>query len=380
MPREDRLTVVTAAVLERVDGLAHDVIDAVLASAATAANDRLFDADDEAEATGWQVTFDGLEAMLGRLRALSRPRLRIDTQRTTASRKFVDLEIQLSPQPSASGDRFLFWVEIKHGAGVHGTQLTDYETDIALRDADHRLVLVLAPRQSVPDITDVPQTMPVVHWQAVAEVVRRWTKRPGLSEVEHFLLIDYLAFLREEGLMDEELLTAEHAFVLRAEPAAGGAVAKLMELTDDHITEHWGPRGKKKGGQKPDYSLGYWAHYSLTRNGGLDASELWRSSTLEWGLFKDTSRDDPRNAWVFASGATFWLAKDNPAALSDNAAWLARRRVDGFEYVNEWSWRLFRFRYPEEVLAATTLDTQVALLGDWVIESFQLLADNPPEH
>jgi hypothetical protein len=239
-------------------------------------------------------------------------------------------------------------------------------------------VLVLAPRQSLPSITDVPQTMPVVQWQAIAEVVRRWTKRPGPTEVERFLLEDYLAFLREEGLMDEELLTAEHAFVLRAEPATIGAVAQLMERTDDHITQHWGPRGQKKGGQKPDYSLGYYAQYSLAPEGADDATERWRSTTLEWGLFKDTSRDDPRNAWVFASGATFWAAKDSP--VSDNAAWLAERRADGFEYVNEWSWRLFRFRYPEEVLAGTTLDAQVTLLGDWVIESFRLLADNPPEH
>ena len=37
-PRENRLTEVTAAVLERVDGLAHDVMDAALATAAVAAD------------------------------------------------------------------------------------------------------------------------------------------------------------------------------------------------------------------------------------------------------------------------------------------------------------------------------------------------------
>src|SRR5262249_20442807 len=39
-PRENRLTEVTAALLERVEGLAFDVMDAVLASAATVANER----------------------------------------------------------------------------------------------------------------------------------------------------------------------------------------------------------------------------------------------------------------------------------------------------------------------------------------------------
>ena len=78
--------------------------------------------------------------------------------------------------------------------------------------------------------------------QAFAETVRRWANRPDLGDVERFLLNDYLAYLREEGLMDEELLTAEHAFVLRAHPAADATVARLIELTDAHIAKEWGPR------------------------------------------------------------------------------------------------------------------------------------------
>ncbi|MGZ4287994.1 MAG: hypothetical protein ACXVHB_26805 [Solirubrobacteraceae bacterium] len=136
-PRENRLTEVTAAVLERVDGLAYDVMDAVLASAATAAHDRLFDAADAQEVASLEAARDALTAQLARLRELDRPRLQVDTQVTTASTKFVDLELRFSPRPFAPGETFLFWVEVKHGANVHGTQLTDYETDIRREAADH---------------------------------------------------------------------------------------------------------------------------------------------------------------------------------------------------------------------------------------------------
>jgi hypothetical protein len=295
--------------------------------------------------------------------------------------KFVDLELRFSPRPFERGDTFLFWLEVKHGADTHGTQLTDYETDIRLRDADHRLVLVLAPRQSAGELTGVPDTMPVVDWQAVAEVVRRWAKRPDIPEVERFLLTDYLTYLQEEGLMDEELLTAEHAFALRAVPAATSTAAKLLELADAHVTANWGPRGDKKGGgRNPAYGLGYWAHYSLAPEGGAEAPGTWRSTTFEWGLFGDWDRADPPNAYVFVAGATFYAVRDDPTKLAENADWLAARRQDGFEHLSIYYWRLFRFKYPEELLAATTLDDQVEALGSWVVESFRLLAAAPPPH
>ena len=127
-----------------------------------------------------------LAAQLERLREFDRPRLQVDTQVTTASTKFVDLELRFSPRPFAPGETFLFWVEVKHGANVHSSQLIDYETDIRREAADQRLVLVLAPRQSAGELVGVPEMMPVVDWQAVAEVVRRWAKRPGLGEVTGF--------------------------------------------------------------------------------------------------------------------------------------------------------------------------------------------------
>lgn len=177
--------------------------------------------------------------------------------------------------------------------------------------------------------------------------------------------------------MDVELLTAEHAFVISAYNEAEQAIAKLMELTDDFIQDHWGERGTTAGGKKPKYEPGYWAHYPKAAKGKPEA-QTWRSTAFEWSLISDAHRDESRNAFVFVAGATFWAARDSPATIPENADWVAARRKDGFEYVNSWSWRLWRHRYPEELLGETTLDGQAELLGRWVVESFDLLAKAPP--
>lgn len=376
-PQENRLTEVTGAVLERVEGLAQHVLVAVLATAETAATERLLNARGGAEAESWQAALDRLAATRSGLQKLSNPRLRLSTQRTTKSGKFVDLELLLMPQPFAPGEAFLFWVEVKHGAGIHGTQLVDYETDIKGEHADERVVLVLAPRQSVPNLVGVPESMPVVEWQAFADAVRRWSKRPALGEVDRFLLDDYLAYLYEEGLMDAEFLTAEHAFVMSARTDAEQAIAKVMEVADAWVQEHWGQRGKTAGGKRPAYGPGYWAHYPMAARGETPP-ESWRSTNFEWSLIHDGHRDESRNAWAFVAGATFSVARDSPAPLPENAQWLVAHRQNGFEYVQSWSWRLWRHLYPEELLGATTLDAQAALLGGWVVQSFALLASAPP--
>ena len=384
-PRENRLTEVTAAVLERVPGLAQSLLIDLLAATlddspvANGRGARKPDANGVAASAASPADHLHAELALRSLEALAAPRLRVNTQVTTQSKKFVDLELRLRPQPFEPGEDLLVWVEVKHEADVHGTQLTDYVADIELEDADRRLVMVLAPREAAGQLSGVPPSVPVMEWQTGAQTIRRWARRPNMGEAERFLLGDYLAYLQEEGLMDDELLTAEHAFVLRAQPAAGAITARLVELTDAYVAAHWGRRLKAKGGEKhPSYGLDYWAHYGLLPDGSSGASPTWRSTVFEWGLTLDSARDDARNAWVFFAGATFWVAKDNPGSVTENAEWLSGRRKDGFEYVSAWYWRLNRYRYPEELLAETMLDGQVAALGEWVVKSFRKLSDVPP--
>jgi len=80
---------------------------------------------------------------------------------------------------------------------------------------------------------------------------------------------------------------------------------------------------------------------------------------------------------VFYAGATFFA--DGPASESDNAAWLAARSGEGFEYLRDAGlWRLWRFHYPEQLLAATSIAKQADLLAQFVADAFRALTDNGP--
>lgn len=382
-PQENRLTEVTAAVLENVDGFGVAFVGRMLGDAFESATVQSEICRNRSERALWRVEAARLAALLADVKSLGgRPRLRVTTQRVTTSAKFVDLELQLSPSIGARGKTLLFWVEVKHGADVHGSQLTDYLVDIASEGADVREVLLLAPRQTMSKLTGVPDKMPKAEWQSVANEVRHQLKarsRQSGVAVERFLLDEYLTYLDEEGLMDEEALTAEHAFVLSALLQTEQVVAKLIELADTSVQQHWGPRASVAGGEKkPTYGAGFWATYSTGPNDTHD--DAWQDGAFEWGMYEDTYRDEPRNAVVLGAGVTFFSAKGNPARLSDNAQWLEERRAGGYEYLTADYWRLFRYRYPEELLVARELDQQAEVLAGWVIEAFEALRANPPTH
>jgi len=375
-PRENRLTDIAAAVLEHVDGLAVALVDAALENAIANADVRLEAQPQARRAPRWRAVREHLAAMRAALQNLENPRLAVQSQLSTRSGKFTDLHIRLAPRPFAAGETLVFWLESKHGAQVHGTQLTDYVRDIKFVEADRHQVLVVAPRQDIAELVGVPDTMPVIAWQRVAAVMREWCRKPGVSDVERFLLGNFLLYLTEEGLMDEELFTAEHAFVLAAHPAADDASAKLVEMADDHVGGHWATRGPTAGGRNPAYGTDYWAHYPVVTKGRKPAR--WRSVVFGWGLMQDHLREEPRNGWVFWAGAMAVAARNSPFTVASNQEWMAKRHSEGFEYVPAVSWTLARFKYPEELLAHRIMEDQAQALGGWVVESFNLLAAAPP--
>ena len=177
-PRENRLTEVTAAVLERVNGLpavfVNHVIDAGLADAKRR---RL----DPAERT----RRDQLRHSTNTPWRL----VEIRTQVATAQGRFVDLELLLRPPLGSTLPALLLWVEVKHGADLHGDQLDAYLHDIALRPVGDatRIVALLAPRGWAPQDRAVPEAIVMVGWQDLASEVRKPTsiraseKRPGYA-------------------------------------------------------------------------------------------------------------------------------------------------------------------------------------------------------
>jgi hypothetical protein len=290
----------------------------------------------------------------------------VRTQRATINGNFIDLEITFG-----RGDipDLRVWVEIKHGADLHESQLENYVRDVGFEpQAEHRLVL-LAPRDAMPT-TDVAVTF--VEWQAIAVLLKR-LGRARDDPVERWLIEELLKYLEEEDLLDEEALTPAHSFVLAARPAADRAVERLLAFADQVVRAEWGDPIEfgKKGGARANFLPGFWwSQHPVSRTPKI--SDTWRDTRFEWSLREDRPRDQSRDAYAFCAGATF-LTKNNPLAIAGNEAWLAGLQAEGFERVSDWYWRLWRYSYPEQLMVEPTLEAQGHRLGRWVVEAFRTL-------
>lgn len=372
-PRENRLTEATAAVLERVDGLAHAVASALLDDACT--GDPAAPLDPATSMRRRELHAD--------CRRLRDPHVAVRTQVATPRGRFVDLELLLRPPAGQGGRGVLLWVEVKHGAGLHGDQLDAYveEIETAHPAAEvGRLVTVLAPRSGIAGLGAVPGCVAVTSWQQLAVAIAAFDGG-SLSGEQRFLLGEYLSYLREEGLMDPDGLTASSALALMDANAAGAAAAAICAVADRWIDARWGERGTHltAGGRAavPAFGLRYWAHHAprpTGAHGGLDLNGAW----LEWGL-RNTREldylDEARGSWAFVAGITV----TGKAQAHGDRAWMARLISSGFSFVWIGGWyRMVRLKYPDELLGATTLEGQGELLGRWVVDAFETIAEDPP--
>jgi hypothetical protein len=324
-PRENRLTETFASVLERVDGLASALIGA------------------------WtDTTPDG-------------PML-LNTQRTTVNGLFVDLELVFGTLAAPSRR---VWIEVKHGAGLHENQMEGYARDLKLEVHEESDLVLLAPRGEV----QTPEGVARADWQDVARFIRNWRNSETDDAVEAWLLREFVDYLKEAGLVEEDLLTPAHVFSLAAKPSTDRTVLRLIDIAQAVVQSEWGEARKssKTGGQG-------WVWYStFTIPDGL-----WGRAWLECQRRHDEFRSEPRDAYCFVSGMTFETLKGSVLAKETNAGWLAERIGEGFERVLAWHWRLWRPLYPEQLLDETSLDSQGRKLGNWVLNSFRLLRSSPP--
>lgn len=233
-----------------------------------------------------------------------------------------------------------------------------------------RLVL-LAPRQSFPEDSDGATP---VEWQQLGRFLRRYTKGINVRDSERWLLAQFLTYLKEQGLMDEEALAPAHAFELSARPAAERTIGRIVEIARPIIDTAWAaPKNfAKKGGKQPALGVGWWATYPV------QGDTTWGTAWFEWNLREDGFRPEPRDAIAFFAGVTFESAKSAPFAKAGNEAWLAAADAQGFERVQPWYWALWRPLYPEQLLADTYVEVQAERLADWVLRTFRQLAETPP--
>jgi hypothetical protein len=289
------------------------------------------------------------------------------TQRSTVGGRFVDLEIAFGPP---THPELRVWVEIKHGADLHGEQLANYIRDAAHELHDEWRLVLLAPRQSFPE--DSNGAIPV-EWQQLGRFLQRQAGRNHMDGIGQWLLDQFLSYLKEQGLMDDESLTPAHAFELSARPAADRTIGRIVEGARPIIDSAWGsPNDYAKRGQKPALGVDWWATYPV------EGDTTWGPAWFEWNLREDDFRAEPRDAIAFFAGITFKSMKTAPLGKTGNEAWLAAVDVKGFERVKPWYWALWRPLYPEQLLIETYVEVQAERLGKWVLDTFRQLADSPP--
>ena len=356
-PAENRLTEITAAVLERHPPLARAFTAALLAQAArnasTAARPRI------AAARAWLVEHGDTAEV------------RIDTQLMRGGR-FVDLGLRLKYDPLRRARDLIVWVEIKRGAGISGDQLSAYLDLIEREPGAVSTVIVLAPRQSPPSENDVPDAVPVVFWQQVlAECARRLPPQPKGS-ARALLVQELFSYFQEEGLMPAQPMTTELALSLAVRDAANETVKGLCEIVHERVLARYADGGAKGGGIR-QYGTGFWAKHTIA-----SSSPAWAGAWLEWGLRSDSARREGRGAYAFVAGVTFHR-NANAAGDPQHHDWLAARLDQGFEQVTDYWPRLWSYHYPEQLLIASTFEEQADLLAGWVLERFDAVTADPPD-
>jgi hypothetical protein len=123
-PRENRLTEITAAVLERVDELAKEIVVELLRCACEAAVTAGAQSEGR-DSSAWQDETACRRSVLAAAEAIVAPRVRVRTQVTTPKGRFVDMEVWLRPnRPGDRADDVVVWFENKDGAEIHSDQLS----------------------------------------------------------------------------------------------------------------------------------------------------------------------------------------------------------------------------------------------------------------
>jgi hypothetical protein len=315
---------------------------------------------------------------------------RIRTQRPTGSHGIVDLEIELRPSSQSRAEEaseeepladitrnVVCWVEIKHGAALgHDeggvAQTAIYLEDIAGTLAGGTHVRLLVPR----GFDSTGAGVPAGTWQEFARFLVDFRRREqrNLSEVSRWLIGEFLDYLKEEDLMDEERLTVQHAFVAAALPGTQSIITRVYEVIDAYLRREWSaPTAQRKGNLS-----NIWMNYPLDPRGSDFATTWGPRSWLEWGLRPDVFRDDEaRRSLVFYSGLNA-TAKENPLIIPGNAPAVYALEAQGFQGVFSEYPRLWRLRYVEDVLALSTLEEQALALADWVLTSFRAVVAAAP--
>lgn len=385
-PRENRLTEITAGVMEHVDGFALALALAIV---------------EEGRDPSSPAKADEVLSTLQSLRVdPARYELRVDTQLPVAG-KYIDLSLTFIPcdgRPSVT-----IWVEVKHGSPFSGEQQPEnYESRLqVLRGQRAKALVVLAPRGANLGQTD--ESLLVATWQGAGRRVEAESLTRTAGTHERWLLEQYRDYLREGGLMDQGAITEGDQRSLQGYGAAMAGIARICEVADRELTKSWGtprPNGPRK------HVPGFWSHHRSFSSSatdavvwaadgsvpdeeanGLSVRTGWEPVLFEWGLHATDGvdqLDQARGPYCFSAGLTFW-GKGDPAFAEDAAErelrseWFSRLEEAGFRLMRFGGlWRAREVVYLDELFSESSLEAQGELVAKRVVDAFECLSELSP--
>jgi hypothetical protein len=299
-------------------------------------------------------------------------RVRVRTQSVVSvgtRRRRPDLELAFE---SCGRPDLVIWVEVKLGTGPGRRQLHDYViAQQQFRIASRGAVVLVAPRSGYEwfDANEIPSEVPRLTWQRTGALLASFTTT---TEVGTFLVHEFCDYLREEGLMDPDRLTAEHLVAFAHHKEAFEALELVCSAAISDVAQMWGPLAPEQYNSR--YGNTSWWMFPTSRPGGTPVA----AREFELDLFRDSSscfRDGRPGVPVFTVGTS-----GEPGTVStidpETADELTRA---GFQLLpkasllsNSWD-RIWRRAYPDELLAGATLEEQGKSLARWVVDAFERL-------
>jgi hypothetical protein len=112
--------------------------------------------------------------------------------------------------------------------------------------------------RTASDNASRPQGTASVEWQSVGRELQSFERNEEIGDVERFLVQEFCRYLKEEGLGDEEAISAATAFALAAQPSAERTLARLTEIADGYIRAAWGKPTSflKRAAQRSSRTMG----------------------------------------------------------------------------------------------------------------------------
>lgn len=341
-PREDQLTEALAATLDAAPNAARALVEHVF----------------------------GIEANHGACRVCSQPDL--------GEHGRADLELAFGPQERPA---LRVWFENKVDSPAFREQGERYMGRLEelgdLHGEQWHFAWLLRVGREVEG--GAPEGVPVVTWQDVASVLHEWRGRQEDQESYATRLVaEFVKHLGDEKLGLTRALSERDALALNWHEEAQLPARALVEQARALVRQRWGePDPPKEEARRRD-PLWFWRHYPKH---GPGRSLRWpeEGSWFEWHARRDAARnpENRRGEVVFGAGVVF--PEHEAPREEDDESWLKRFYGRGFEYGGDGRGHLYLFRYKrlDELVEFPDVGAQARALGDFVIESWEMLESDP---